>query len=74
MKSVGFNLELNKTFITYSLQEYDRLPIQSILYMKCYNKISTETWNQVLYDLNIYKTREMIIHKSSICNTKLHIL
>jgi hypothetical protein len=72
MKGVKFNLESNKIFTTYSIDEYDRLPIDSILYLKCYNKITDDEWNKVLVELNDYKTREMVVHNLSICNTKLH--
>ncbi len=73
MKAVKFNLESNEIFTTYSVDEYDRLPIDSILYLKCYNKITDNDWNKALVELNDYKTREMVVHNSSICNTRLHI-
>jgi len=73
MKGVKFNLESNKIFTTYSIDEYDRLQIESILYLKCYNRVTDDEWDDVLIELNDYKTREMVVHNSSICNTRLHI-
>jgi hypothetical protein len=73
MKVVKFNLESNQIFTTYSIDEYDRFSIDSILYLKCYNKITDDDWNKVFVELNDYKTKEMVVHNSSICNTRLHV-
>lgn len=73
MKVVKFNLDNNKIYNTYSINEYDRSPIDYVLYYKYYNKISHENWNKILVELNLYKSKEMVVHKSSICNTKLHL-
>ena len=70
---VTFDLESNKIFTTYSIDEYNRLPIDSILYLKCYNKVTDDEWDKLLVELNNYKTREMVVHNSSICNTRLHV-
>jgi hypothetical protein len=72
MKSVRFNLENTQLCDTYSNDEYDRYPIHSVLYLKSYNKISELDWKVMLYNLNIFKISEMIVHKSSINNTKLN--
>ena len=72
MKSVKFNLNKNEIFTTYSDDEYDRLPIDSVMYMKCYNKISDYDWLNIFKNLNFYKMCEMIVHKSSLRNTKIH--
>ena len=73
MKVVKFNLDCNEVYTTYSISEYDRSPIDYVLYLKYYNKISDKKWNEMLVELNSYKSTEMVVHKSSICNTKLHL-
>lgn len=58
-------------YTTYSPDEYDRHTIDSILYKKCFKRISNEEWNNVLKNLNNFKIEDMIVHKSSLFNTKL---
>jgi hypothetical protein len=70
MKSVCFNLERNEVFLVYSIDEYDRMPIDSTLYLKCYNKINASDWRNIQNQLSYYKRTEMIVHYNSICNTK----
>jgi hypothetical protein len=70
-KIVSFNLDKNKVYDTYSITEYNRIPIDSILYLRCYNRISDYEWFQVFETLNYFKTREMIVHKESVENIKL---
>lgn len=72
MKSVRFNLDNIQFYDTYSNDEYDRYPIDSVLYLKSYNKISDFDWKKIFYNLNIFKICEMIVHKSSMNNTQLH--
>lgn len=72
MKSVRFNLDNTRFYNTYSNDEYDRYSIDSILYLKCYNKISDFEWTYMLNSLNIFKICEMIVHKDSLNNTKIH--
>lgn len=66
LKQVKFNLNKNETYLTYSYKEYDRYPIDSILFRKCYNRISHEEWMKEQQDLLKYKLTEMIVHKDSI--------
>jgi len=69
MKRVNFNMDIVMISETYSKNEYDRSQIESILYMKCYNRISHEEWMKERNDLNKFKYTEMIVHKKSIKNT-----
>jgi len=71
-KSVRFDLSENKIFETYSVFEYDRLPICSILYLRNFNQINDKEWKDIFLKLNFFKTREMIVHNKSICNIRLH--
>lgn len=71
-KIVSFNLDKNRIYNTYSILEYDRIPIDSILYLRCYKKISDYEWFKIFENLNYFKTREMIVHKESVENIKLH--
>lgn len=71
MKSVSFNENNNKIYITYSSLDYDRFQIDSILYQKGYRRISNEDWINIFILLNKYKCNEMIVHKDSIKNTSL---
>lgn len=71
-KRVDFDCSRNKTYVTYSKDEYDRLPIDSILYLYGYKRVSVEEWNNVFIEVNEYKCNEMIVHKSSIKYTRLH--
>lgn len=70
MKSVCFDLEKNEVCLVYSMDEYDRMPIDSTLYLKCYNKINASDWRNIQNQLNYYKRTQMIVHCSSICNTR----
>ena len=72
MKSVQFNLDNTIFYDTYSSEEYDRYPIDSILYLKCYNKVSDFDWINMLENLNLFKICEMIVHKNSLNNTRIH--
>jgi len=72
MKSVQFNLDNTIFYDTYSSEEYDRYPIDSILYLKCYNKVSDFDWTNMLENLNLFKICEMIVHKNSLNNTRIH--
>lgn len=70
-KKVTFDFTKNKTYTTYSREEYDRSHIDCILYLYAYKKISNTEWLNVQIDLNRYKTKEMPVHIDSIHNTKL---
>lgn len=72
-KSVNFNLNKNTIHEVYSEDEYDRHQIDSILYLKCYKRINQNEWSDIFIKLNYYKMEEMIVHKESLKNTKLHI-
>ena len=72
MKQVSFNLDNNKTYTTYSHKEYNRYQIDSILYQKAYNRIKFEEWQRIWLELNLFKIDEMIVHKDSLKNTRLH--
>jgi hypothetical protein len=65
MKNVQFDLSSNKIYYTYSQNEYDRFPIDSILFKKCYNKITQEEWERDQRELLQYKRFEMVLHKDS---------
>lgn len=69
---VGFDLSRNVVYDTYSANEYDRMPIDSILYRKCLNKVTQKQWQDIIHNLNVYKTTEMIVHNNSINNIRLH--
>lgn len=71
-KRVGFDDAQNKTYETYSREEYDRFPIDSVLYLYGYRRISQHEWNSIFIELNHYKCTEMIVHKSSLHNLRLH--
>jgi hypothetical protein len=71
MKQVTFNLEHNKIYKTYG-KEYDRIPIDSILYLRCYKRVSDEEWNNLLLNLNRFKMTEMTLHRNSLCSMRLH--
>uniref|UniRef100_A0A6C0DX18 Uncharacterized protein n=1 Tax=viral metagenome TaxID=1070528 RepID=A0A6C0DX18_9ZZZZ len=69
MKRVQFNIDNISIIETYSSDEYDRSQIDSILYLKCYNRISHIQWQKEKEQLYEYKTKEMIVHKQSIKNS-----
>lgn len=71
MKRVIINEEYNKEYTTYTNKEYDRCTIDSILYQKCYQRVSSEEWINIFIILNNYKCTEMEIHKDSINNISL---
>ena len=70
-KKVTFNNNIT-IFDTYSKDEYDRFPIDSILYKKNYNKITDIEWNNIFLHLDLYKLYEMTVHKFSLHNNKYH--
>lgn len=72
MKRVHFDLSDNKIYETYSHSEYSRNPIDYVLYRKSYNRISDSQWRELLISLNTYKITEMVVHKDSLCNVRLH--
>lgn len=72
--SVSFDLLQTKLFSTHSNDDYDRLPIDSTIYLYSYAKVSDLEWQKLYEDLNYYKSNEMIVHKKSIQNIRLHKL
>lgn len=72
MKKVCFNTSKNVTNLTFSKEEYDRSQIDSVLYLKCYNKISINDWRRIKQNLFHYKTKEMVVHKDSATNLSNH--
>lgn len=72
MKIVGFDLSRNTTHTVQSSDEYDRGQIDSTLYLRNMNRISLDEWNVMYSKLNEFKVKEMVVHKDSLENTKLH--
>lgn len=72
MKRVQFNDAHNKTYETYSHNEYDRYPIDSVLYQYGYRRISQQEWEDIFVELNHYKCTEMVVHKNSTHMIRLH--
>lgn len=68
MKTVAFDISKNTTLLTYSKDDYDRSQIDSVLYLKCYNRISINEWKKIKQDLFNFKTQEMVVHKDSAIN------
>lgn len=71
-KKVSFNMDKTQVLTTYSNEEYDRTPIDSVVYLRTLQRINQEDWNNIFIDLNKYKTQEMIVHKDSINNVRIH--
>ncbi len=71
-KKVSFH-DIPQVESTYSGDEYDRLPIDFLLYRKCRNLISNEDWRYETLDLIKFKLTEMIVHKKSSRNTSYKI-
>lgn len=70
-KQVSFDLEQNTVHEMHSGDEYDRYPIDSIMYSKCYNRLSQQEWSEMLKELKDYKFHEMLVHKDSIASVRL---
>ena len=60
-KIVRFDNTLNINE-TYSSVEYDRFPIDSILYRKGYNEVSDTEWRHVITNLFLFKHSKMVVH------------
>lgn len=58
-KQVKFDMNKNEEHITWSSEDYDRTPIDSVLYRKCLGRVSPEEWENVFKDLDAYKATEM---------------
>uniref|UniRef100_A0A6C0E1Z0 Uncharacterized protein n=1 Tax=viral metagenome TaxID=1070528 RepID=A0A6C0E1Z0_9ZZZZ len=68
---VSFN-QYVEVFTTYSAYEYDRSPIDSVLYKKCLKRIPEWQWMNIFITLNDFKSNTMPVHKDSLNNTLLH--
>lgn len=64
-KKCAFNsvITINET---YSSDEYDRHQIDSTLYLKSFNRISMDEWDEIIRQLLYYKKYEMIVHISTL--------
>lgn len=72
MKRVLFNLDKNQIFQTYTRKEYDRYPIDSILYQRSLNRISNTQWDNIYNTLDLFKLYQMPVHKDSLSNNLYH--
>lgn len=72
MKKVQFN-ETPIVYSTYGSDQYNRMQIDSILYLKNYNRVSNEDWNKLIVILDLYKLYEMPVHPDSIQNNSYYI-
>lgn len=71
-KSVCFSMEKNKIHYTYSRHDYDRFQIDSVVYLHAYNRLSWFDINEIYFELNQYKLKEMKVHEMSKSNTRIH--
>jgi hypothetical protein len=72
-KNVNFNLDKNMICHTYNSEEYDRTPIYCLYLKLLKNKIDNVKLYNVYQKLNKYKLEEMIVHKDSLLNTRIHM-
>jgi hypothetical protein len=71
-KNVKFNLEENEIYYTYTLNDYNRQPIDSLYNKILTNRIPNVKLRYIFDKLNKYKLQEMIVHKKSLCNTTIY--
>lgn len=71
-KKVSFDLDKTTIEETYSRFEYDRSPIDSVIYLRALQRININEWNEIFTELNNFKTNEMDVHKESLNNIKIH--
>jgi hypothetical protein len=71
-KNVKFNLEENEIYYTYTLNDYNRQPIDSLYNKLLTNRIPNDKLRNIFDKLNKYKLQEMIVHKKSLCNTTIY--
>lgn len=71
-KHVSFNLDKTQILNTYSAEEYDRGCIDSIMYLRTLQRINQNEWNNIVNELNDFKKNEMVSHKDSLHNLRLH--
>jgi hypothetical protein len=63
-KSVKFN-DITTIEYTYSKAEYDRFPIDSVIYRKGYNEIPEFQWRKIITNLHDFK-HKMPVHIDSL--------
>ena len=51
---------------TYSKSEYDRFPIDSLIYRKGYNEVPESHWRKIITNLALFKQRMMTVHIDSL--------
>ena len=56
---------------TYSREEYNRCPIDHVLYRLGYKRICHQEYKNILYELDRFKLNEMSVHTDSVGNLKL---
>lgn len=66
MKKVTFDLTKSTSHEALSTEEYDRHPIDSLIFRKITNTISHEEWRKELQELHVFRSKEMLVHKSSL--------
>lgn len=71
-KNVKFNLDKNIVYDTYTLDEYNRIQINSLYNKILARKIPYSKLNNIFDKLNKYKLQEMVVHKKSLCNTTIY--
>lgn len=71
-KNVKFNLDKNIVYDTYTLDEYNRIQINSLYNKILASKIPYSKLNNIFDKLNKYKLQEMVVHKKSLCNTTIY--
>ena len=73
MKKVSF-VEEPQICITYSIDEYPREIIDSVIYRRAYRRISDEEMYEIYISLDIYKLYEMIVHIESLNNNQYYTI
>lgn len=58
--------DLDNIIINYTYENYDRSPIDSVIYLKSYNKIGSLEWASIIDELNKYKVHEMVLHENNV--------
>jgi hypothetical protein len=56
---------------TYSGSEYNRCPIDHVLYRLGYKRICHQEYKSIIHELDKFKLNEMSVHADSVGNLKL---